>query len=423
MSSLAVFLKIQGKEVCGSDLSESENLKKVSLFNINYHIGHFQKNIKEFNPDYVVVNFAINEENEELIWARANKKKIITRSELLGKISKNFKNVIAISGTHGKTTTTALISEIFIEAGLKPTVHVGGILKLNNSNFLIGKKKFFITEACEYKNSFLSLSPSFGIVLNIEPDHLDFFKNLDNINNSFNKFIENSDTKLIYKNDYEFILRTKDEKELVYNAINIKKNNLEYSFDLLQNNEKISKFQTNFFGEHNVKNATAAIAVALFYNINLKVIKKVIKNYHGVKRRFEKMGTINNSLIIHDYAHHPTEIEKVIIQAKNYGKILTVFQPHTYSRTKSLYDDFLNSFESTDGLMLVKTYPAREKESCGASANDLFLSLKNKNFKYLDYADNFDDAKQKILKKANDYDCVLILGAGDIEYLAKYIFD
>ena len=199
MSTLAVFLKVYGNEVSGSDLVESENLKELKNFEINYNIGHYKKNIKKFNPDFIVINFAINNENEELIWAKENKKKIITRSELLGKLSKTFKHTIAISGTHGKTTTTAMISEMFIEAGLNPTIHIGGIMKYNNSNFLIGSKKYFITEACEYKNSFLSLKPSLGIVLNVESDHLDFFKNLKEINQSFQKFLENSKSKIIFK--------------------------------------------------------------------------------------------------------------------------------------------------------------------------------------------------------------------------------
>ncbi len=423
MSSLAVFLKIQGFEVSGSDLVESENLKETRLFGVDYNIGHNKKNIENFNPNYVVINFAIHNENEELIWAKANGKKIITRDQLLGKISKKFKHVIAISGSHGKTTTTALISEIFIEAGLKPTIHIGGILGLNNSNFLIGKNKYFITEACEYMNSFHALSPDFGIVLNIEPDHLDFFKTFDAIKESFQKFIEKSRISLQYLEEYKFVLKN-EITEVLYQAKNITKNNMGYSFDFYEDGKKITKFQTNFFGEHNIKNAVAAISTALFYNVKLKHIKKAIKNYHGVKRRFEKVGFINNSVIIHDYAHHPTEIKKVITQAKNYGKILTFFQPHTFSRTKYLFNDFLNSFNESDSVILLKTYPARELESDGKSAKDLFLSLKAINHKFfslLEYAEDFKSAEKMIKKESINYDCILILGAGDIETLAKYI--
>ena len=196
MSSLAVFFAVKGNLVEGSDLQNCENLSSLCQFGIKYNIGHYEKNIKDFNPNIVVYNSAINEENPELAWAIKKKKKIISRAEALSIICKGFKNVIAISGTHGKTTTTALISEIMREANLHPTVHIGGVLKSCCSNFLIGDRKFFITEACEYKNSFLTLSPSLGVVLNVEPDHLDFFKNLSEIKQSFNKFLENSKVKL-----------------------------------------------------------------------------------------------------------------------------------------------------------------------------------------------------------------------------------
>lgn len=422
MSTLAVFLKVYGNEVSGSDLVESENLKELKNFEINYNIGHYKKNIKKFNPDFIVINFAINNENEELIWAKENKKKIITRSELLGKLSKTFKHTIAISGTHGKTTTTAMISEMFIEAGLNPTIHIGGIMKYNNSNFLIGSKKYFITEACEYKNSFLSLKPSVGIVLNVESDHLDFFKNLKEINQSFQKFLENSKSKIYLKNKF-FIVETA-KKKVFYKVKNIKKNITGYSFDLIENNQLIANFQTNFFGEHNIKNAVVAIITALFYKIKLKIIKKVIRNYHGVKRRFEKIGKIDTTLFIHDYAHHPTEIMRTITQSKDYGKVLTVFQPHTYSRTKSLFEFFLKAFNESDGLILVKTYSAREQEIAGGSAYDLFKSIKDKNhFDYINYAKNFEIAKEQILNIFSRYNCVLILGAGDIEKLAHSLFN
>lgn len=422
MSTLAVFLKVYGNDVSGSDLIESENLKELKKFDINYNIGHNKENIKKFNPDCIVINFAINNENKELIWATENKKKIITRAELLGKLSKTFKHTIAISGAHGKTTTTALISEIFIEAGLNPTIHIGGIMKYNNSNFLIGNKKYFITEACEYKNSFLSLKPDLGIVLNIESDHLDFFKDLKEINKSFQKFLENSKSKIYLKNKL-FIVETEKNK-IIYKVKNIKKSLTGYSFDLMKNNQLIANFQTNFFGEHNIKNAVIAIITALFYKIKLKVIKKVIKNYHGVKRRFDKIGKINTTLVIHDYAHHPTEIMRTITQAKDYGKVLTVFQPHTYSRTKSLFELFLKSFNESDGLILVKTYPAREQKIAGGSAYDLFKSINDKNnFNYFNYAENFKVAKEQILNVFSQYNCILILGAGNIEELAHSFFN
>lgn len=423
MSSLAAFLKLNGNEVAGSDLTRSEQLDSLSDFNIAFFIGHKRENIENFNPNFVVINFAISSENEELAWAIKNNKKIINRSDLLNKISRKFKNIIAVAGTHGKTTTTALISEIFIDAGLKPTVHIGGILRKNNSNFLIGDKKYFITEACEYKNSFLSLRPQLGITLNIEPDHLDFFKNVDMLEDSFKKFQANSKANLIHQNKYQFIL-SNTTTNITYKASNIRRTKQGYNFDLWENSKKIATFQTNYLGEHNIENSIAAIATALYYKIPIKSIKRSIKSYHGVKRRFEKIGKLNSSLIVHDYAHHPTAIKKVIAEAKEYGRILTVFQPHTYSRTKALYDEFLKCFNLTDGLILLRTYSARESEDMGNTAYDLFssLELKANVFNYLDYANELNEAKKKILLKLNNYDCILILGAGDINLLVKSLF-
>lgn len=464
MSSLAVFFAVKGNLVEGSDIQACENLNSLCQFGIKYNIGHFEKNIKEFNPNLVVYNSAINKDNPELTWAIKKKKKLISRAEALAHICKGFKNVVAISGTHGKTTTTALISEIMREANLHPTVHIGGVLKSCCSNFLIGNRKFFITEACEYKNSFLTLSPSLGVVLNIEPDHLDFFKNLSQIKQSFNKFLENSKVKLFKINEFEYCLKSQKFQKYYY-AKNVKKNDFGFFFDFYENENLIGRIQTNFQGEHNAKNALVAAIVANFYKIRIQTIKRAIKNFKGVKRRFERITKISGSVVIHDYAHHPTEIEKVIEQAKRYGRILTVFQPHTFSRTKKLLSQFTTCFNQTNNLILLKTYPAREEEIKGATASDLFekimsknkiLIFKNENKSYvknnhiykninysyikqninklkfsqnahkilnskltkISYFETFDQAREKILDEAKNYGCVLILGAGDINELA-----
>lgn len=453
MSSLAAIAAAKGNKVSGSDMMDGESLKTLNNFNIPYFIGHKTENIKSFNPNIVVVSGAISEDNVELVWAIKNNKKILTRAQFLGNVSKEFKNVIAISGTHGKTTTSALISEIFIEANLKPTVHVGGVLKRNGSSFLIGGKKIFITEACEYKNSFLSLNPTVGIVLNIEPDHLDFFKNLTAIKHSFNCFLDNSKTKIFKNSDYDYIL--KNEKiSAIYSAKNIKKNNLGYKFDFYENGLIKASIQTNFSGIHNVKNALVACIVATYFKIKISTIKKAIRHFNGVKRRFEKITRLDETLVIHDYAHHPTEISKVISQSKNFGRVLTIFQPHTFSRTKKLFKEFLTAFDETDGLILFKTYPAREEEDKNATAKALYekLLLKNPNFgqrqlsyfdqnefneknvefnrnseqvlfsqinqKYLNYFESFEEVKNEVFKIYKNYDCILILGAGDIYELA-----
>lgn len=419
MSALAIFLKLNGNEVSGSDINFNDTMENLKNFNISYYIGHLEKNIITFSPDIVVINCAIDDNNEELKWAKKNKIKIISRAKLLGDFSKNFKNVIAISGTHGKTTTVAMISEIFIEAGLKPSVHIGGILNKINSNFLVGEQKYFITEACEYKNSFLYLKPKIGAMLNIERDHMDFFKNYKELENSFDKFLDHSKIKIYPKSthsDFNFYYQS-NTKLINFYATDITKSNRGIIFKYYENDKFISTIRINTFGTHNVNNALVAINIARHFKIKIPVIKRALKNFSGVKRRFETIGQLSNAIIIHDYAHHPTEIKKVISQAKELGKVLTVFQPHTYSRTKKLFSSFKTAFNESDYTIFYKTYPARETEDMGFNAKKLFENVKD-NIKS-EYFDNESDMIKKIKKISKNYDVILMLGAGNIDQSAK----
>ena len=419
MSALAVFLKLEGEDVCGSDIAISETVENLSAFCIPFFIGHHRKNIENYQPDFVVINCAIDDENDELKWAKENKIKIISRAKLLGDFAKKFKNVIAISGTHGKTTTVGMISEIFIEAGLKPTVHIGGILNKINSNFLVGEQKYFITEACEYKNSFLHLKPKIGVMLNIERDHMDFFKNFKELENSFDKFLDNSKVKIYPKNaktDFDFYYQS-NLKIINFYAKNIEKSKHGIIFKYYENEKFISTFRLNTFGIHNVNDALVAIMIARHFKVKIADIKRALKNFTGIERRFENIGNINNTLIIHDYAHHPTEIVKVISQAKELGKVLTVFQPHTYSRTKKLFNKFKTAFDQSDMTILYKTYPARESENMGYSAEKLYNSL-NKKIQ-IEYYENENEMINRIKNLSKNFDVILILGAGNINLSAK----
>ena len=421
MSALAIFLKLSGEDVSGSDIAFGDTLLELDKFGITYHIGHKKENIENFNPDFVVVNCAIHEDNEEFKFATNKKIKVITRAKLLGLFSKKFKNVIAISGTHGKTTTVGMISEIFIEAKMKPTVHIGGILNKIGSNFLIGDNKFFITEACEYQNSFLSLRPKIGVMLNLERDHMDFFKNYKDLEISFDKFLSYSKIKIYPKNlkkEYKFEYQTPKEIVEIY-AKDIVKTPKGLSFKYYEDDKYIGTFEIPSFGAHNINNAIVAIKVARHFKIKTLYIKRALRTFSGVRRRYEQLGIINNCDIIHDYAHHPTEIKKVIHEAKENGKVLTIFQPHTYSRTKKLINEFLKCFDETDDLFLYKTYPAREEEKNGYSAKKLYeLLLEKKDCKYFD-----DDTKliKAVKKTLCNYDTVLFLGAGNIDLIAKKI--
>lgn len=422
MSALAIFLKCQGNEICGSDINKNDVLKELENFSIPYYITHKKENIESFSPDFVVINSAISQNNEELIYAKQNKIKVLSRAKILGEISKKFKNVIAVSGTHGKTTTVGMISEIFTAAKLKPTVHIGGILSRTNSNYIIGENKFFITEACEYKNNFLSLKPKIGIMLNLEKDHMDFFKNYKDLENSFDKFLSHSKIKIYPKNlksEFEYIFQT-NNKLVEFHASSIVQTNQGIKFKYFEDGKYVDEFQLKTLGKHNVNNAIVAIMVARHFKIKLTNIKRALRNYCGVKRRFEKIGTIKNIPIIHDYAHHPTEIKKVISQAKTYGKILTIFQPHTFSRTKKLFKEFQQCFSESDALYLYKTYPAREEEKDGYSAKKLFDVLnKNNKFEDLKYFENDEKLIDETEKNCINFDMILILGAGDIDFVAK----
>lgn len=476
MSGLAQILKNHGYSVAGSDINPKTKISGIKIFH-----KHDASNIKGFNV--IVYNSAISEDNVELVEAKRMDLKILSRAELLGKISSLYKNVIAISGTHGKTTTTAMIAEIFIKAGFKPTIHLGGISNSIRSNFFIGDKNYFITEACEYKDSFLSLKNKVGVVLNIEPEHLDYFKTKNNIKNSFIKFCYNSfynviikecieeeyvnikskqqtnnlinqanlcllndkakiDKSLIIKKSYDnnkILIKLDKTKKVItfgesgdYQALNIKlEENHKLSYDCFYKNKKLTRIKLNACGLHNITNSLSAIAVARIFKIKLKDIKTGLENFKGVKRRMEIVK--QNPLTIHDYAHHPTEIKKTILAIKQsymnsnikydcknccieqHKILLTVFQPHTYSRTAMLKREFIEALKLTDKLILYKTFEAREKKESGMSCLELFNEMKKTNSN-IEYYDNIENLKKRILylQKNNTNLITLILGAGDL---------
>lgn len=298
MSALAKYLANENNIVTGSDINPEVELEGIKVF-----VGHSADNID--NPDFVVYNTAITETNPEIIKAKEKNITLLTRAELLAEIANKHKNIISVSGVHGKTTTTEMIAEVFIQAGLNPTVHLGGISNYFNSNILIGEKNYFITEACEYKNSFLTLKSSLGVILNIEPEHLDFFKTFNDMQSSFKAFAlasknvvasaEMCPKTIIYKNENGYNVR---------NILTLSNGKL--CFDCYYKNKFLDTIILNAFGIHNIDNALACIATCRKFKINLTHIKKALKNFKGVKRRMEVIQT--NPLVIHDYAHHPTEL-------------------------------------------------------------------------------------------------------------------
>ena len=375
MSALAFILKQNKIYVQGSDVSANDEVKKLQKKGVKVFDNHDAKNLKDI--DIVVYSSAIKDDNVELEFAKSKNIIILKRAELLGLVAGMYKHVVAIAGSHGKTTTTAMLAEIFMQAGLNPTFHIGGVLNSINSNYKLGNKKFFITEACEYKDNYLYLNPDISVVLNIDSDHLDYFKNIDNVKYSFKRYIANTKTggfsvvcaddenSLELNNLNSIATFGLSSKADIY-AANIKEYKpCHYSFDVVFSKFKLGNIKLNILGRHNVYNALASVIVALACAIDFCDIKIALESFSGVKRRCQKIAEINGALIYHDYAHHPVQIEKMIkvgrdLTRKNKGRVLVVFEPHTFSRTKFLIKEFVESFALADKIILAPVYSARE---------------------------------------------------------------
>ena len=418
-SALAIICKSYGILISGSDREKSSMTDYLESIGIKVYIGHKAKNI--VNVDLLVYSGAIKENNKEVVYCKNNNILTIERGEFLGYVSALYKNVIAISGIHGKTTTTAMLSNIFVVANLNPTIHIGGKSKNILSNVKIGSRDFFITEACEYRESFLHLNPTLGIILNIEAEHLDFYKNFNNILSAFNTFANNSKNVVIGEKYKSFI----DKKSVLTFGVNTTKANyiakdIRKSVDgtnfLVYKRDKFwARVGIKLYGEHNVYNALSVIAVSEFFGIDKKIIVDGLAKFEGVQRRFDIWGKVDKRTIIHDYAHHPSEIYATIKTAREYFKLPVVvfFQPHTYSRTKQLFSQFLDCFDECEKVFITSTFSAREKYNQGFSGHHLYKNLKIKK-PNTEYIKNIERIPQHINKLLDNPCIILILGAGDI---------
>lgn len=412
MSGLAKMSLHFGAKVEGSDITKNQETIDLENLNIKVYYGHKSQNIKK-NCDLVVFSGAIHDNNIELITAKKYKIPVIERSKFLGYISKQFARVIAVSGTHGKTTTTAMIGEMFINNNMKPTIHLGGESVNLKSNTIIGEYQYLIVEACEYRESFRFLRPQLSVITNIECDHLDYYKNLKSIVNSFGRFAKNSQT-VITNSCTNIKKKNVINVDKIYLLKEVNYSNLGYDFVVYKYSQFFGKFRLNMLGLHNVNNALFAIAVADFFHLPIDTMKTALENFNGVRRRYEKIGVIQNLPVIIDYAHHPTEIKNSIDGIKNaFKNILVIFQPHTFSRTLKLFNDFVFALSKLNHLIIYKTYPARESEIIGGRACDLYEQIFGTD---CDYADNLSDLLTKINEKIKlfEFDCILVLGAGDL---------
>ena len=386
MSGLAEILLKEGFPISGSDSRKSELTAHLESLGATVRIGQRASNITD-DIELVVYTAAIHEDNPEFACARQKGLPMLTRAELLGQIMKNYEIPVAVSGTHGKTTTTSMISHILLEADADPTISVGGILPAIHGNIRVGRSETFVTEACEYTNSFLSFFPKISIILNIDADHLDFFKDLDDIRHSFKLFAEKlpADGTLIISSDipdYEEI--TKDlsceiitcglEHTADYMAKNITFDEFAHaSFDCVKGDEVLGRFSLSVPGVHNAANALSAIALGEKLGLSMEDIQKGLLHFGGTDRRFQYKGKVGGVTIIDDYAHHPTEIAATLRTAKNYPHRTTwcVFQPHTYTRTKALMHEFAEALTLADKVVLADIYAARETDNLGISSQNL----------------------------------------------------
>ncbi len=425
MSALATFCKKQGANVSGSDNTPSAIISNLKKLGIKVFLKHKAKNIT--GADLVVYSGAIKQSNPELLEAKRLNILTMERSEFLGEISKSFEQVIAISGTHGKTTTTSMLAHIFMVANLNPTVHLGGMENQIGGNLHIGGTKYFITEACEFRDSFLKLAPTVSVVTNVEFEHVDYFKTFSRECQSFSLFAKLT-KKVCFasKSAKKCFLNNKNVcfigEKTSFNTQNIVLNDDgKYSFDLYCKRKFLCNFKLNVYGKHNIQNALLAIAVARYFEIDMNIIQLAIKTYEPVQRRFEQIGFYGSNIIVQDYAHHPTEIACSINTCKEvFGrKIMCVFQPHTYSRTKSLIDNFTKCFDGLDCLVLLETYSARENFEYLGSAQFLKRKLENCFPSFaVQGVFNFKEFLSYIKSTQISNSVILFLGAGDIETLA-----
>lgn len=436
MSGLAEILMNEGFRVSGSDMKSSEltdNLEKKGAVII---IGQKAENISD--PDLVVYTAAIHPDNPE--YAEAVKKGIpmLSRAELLGEIMANYGEAVNVSGTHGKTTTTSMITDIMLEAGKEPTVTVGGMLDAIGGNIKIGKRDLFIAEACEYTNSFLSFHPTIAVILNVEADHLDFFKDIDDIRSSFKRF-----ALTLPQDDRGYLIINGDIRDVSYFTDAVKCGCLIFgkapgcdltaadiefddkacaSYSLIVKGENKGRVVLSVPGEHNVYNSLAAIGVGLRLGIGLDTIIRALKGYTGTKRRFELKGNVRGFDVIDDYAHHPQEIEATLKAAAMYPhkKLFVVFQPHTYTRTKALLNEFADALCGADEVILADIYAAREKNTIGISSGDLADLIAEKGGRSV-YIPDFESIKEYIYDNVKEGDLLITMGAGNVVDIADQL--
>ncbi|MZQ74973.1 MAG: UDP-N-acetylmuramate--L-alanine ligase [Peptoclostridium sp.] len=440
MSGLAFICLKRGHRVSGSDSKSSAITENLENSGAKIYIGQKSENIQS-TTDIAVYTAAVSSDNEELVQAKSLGIKTMDRAEFLGLLMKDFSNCIAIAGTHGKTSTTSMTSVIFNTNNLDPTILVGGDLPHIGGNVRVGGSMHFITEACEYVDSFLKFHPTIAIITNIDADHLDYFRDIDHIKDSFSRFaalvpvgghiIVNGDDENIgdMLSKCEGKLRGEiirygfdSSNDALIDGLEFDENG-HASFSLLLHGEALGRFSLEVPGVHNVLNSCAAILASYACGLLPDDIGAALSSYTGVGRRFEHMGEVGGVKFIDDYAHHPTEIMATLSAARRAasGKVWCIFQPHTYTRTRLLLEEFSNAFDDADNIIITDIYAAREVDSGDIHSRDLVKKLADKN-KNASYISSFDEIASYVLENVHKGDIVITMGAGDINKINDIIF-
>lgn len=426
MCPLVEILHSKGYEISGSDNNESDTLNRVRSLGIPVFLGQRAQNIE--GSQMIVYTAAILPDNPELCAAKESGIPTFERKELLGAITRMFDNCICVCGTHGKTTVTAMLTQIFLQSGADPTAVIGGKLPITGTNGIAGGSQNMLCEACEFVDTFLSLSPDVSVILNIDEDHLDYFKTLDNLIASFTKFASMTRKEIIINADDANTLRAvesiKDKRFITFGlgkdndfrAENIVLEHEFASFDIIKYGENVGRISLGIPGKHNIFNALAAIAAADNAGIPMDKIIACAEQFRGAGRRFEILKKINGITIADDYAHHPRELEVTLNAAMGMGfkRVWAVFQPFTYSRTKILFDDFVRVLKIPDRVVMTEIMGSRERNTYGVYTSQLAEKIPGSV-----WFNTFDEVADYVVKNAEEGDLVITLGCGDIYKAAK----
>ena len=433
MSGLAEILLGRGFTITGSDMKASEITDHLGSIGAEIAIGQRAENITD-GINLVVYTAAIHDDNPEYAAAVAAGIPMMSRAALLGQIMDNYSRSIAVAGTHGKTTTTSMIAHILLEAATDPTISVGGMLDRIHGNIQVGASDLFLAEACEYTNSFLEFYPYCSIILNVEKDHMDFFKNLDEIKQSFHTFASQTakDGLIIINGDMDFVGELLEGLPQKHVTFGLDESNDYYpkdirydqegnaSYTLCHQGKEEGRIQLQVKGIHNVTNSLSAIACAQALGLSMEDIRHGLLSFGGTKRRFEYKGSIGDVTVIDDYAHHPTEIGATLTAAKNYphDDLWLVFQPHTYTRTKAFLDDFARVLAQADHVVLADIYAAREPDTGLVSSRDVAKLIEELGTD-VHYFPSFEEIEEFLQTQLKGHDMLMTMGAGDVYLIGE----